>query len=219
MRFLLFIFSLNLCAYDFKSYEAKFEFHANGLKFDLKRYFIASNNQINTRVKMDVFFYTYSLDSTFLIEDNKVISLNSYVKDPFKKDPKKFWLNFDENGVSSKKLGYFPYEKRVVEQLASDVQVRLNAVNGVHEYSLNIFDNTKAKVIEKNYKFVGTEEVKTSFGLFEALVVEATAEEVGPITYYISPELDYLIIKSTAILKNGDKRTLLLKEMPKFLAK
>ena len=67
-------------------------------------------------------------------------------------------------------------------------------------------------------ELTGEEEISTPFGPINTLVVEATADEVGPIIYYIAPEFDYLIIQSQAILKNGEKRILSIKERPKFLA-
>ena len=219
MRILLaLLVSLSINSYEFKSYEAKFQFQARGFSFPLNRYFTVKDDEINTRVKMNVFFYTYSIDSDFAINGNSVISKKTTVKDPFRDEPKKFSLLFDSKNITSKQLGNIAAETEVLEQLASDAQVRLNAANGVNEYSLSIFDNTKSKVIQKNYKLTGEEEISTPFGPINTLVVEATADEVGPIIYYIAPEFDFLIIQSQAILKNGEKRILSLKERPKFLA-
>ena len=219
MRILLaFFLSLSVHSYEFKSYEAKFQFQARGFSFPLNRYFTVKDDEINTRVKMNVFFYTYSIDSDFAVDGNSVTSIKTSVKDPFRDEPKKFSLAFNGKNIASKELGAIAAETEVLEQLASDAQVRLNAANGVNEYSLSIFDNTKSKVIQKNYKLIGEEEISTPFGPINTLVVEATADEVGPIIYYIAPEFDYLIIQSQAILKNGEKRILSLKERPKFLA-
>ena len=219
MRILIALFlSLSINSYEFKSYEAKFQFQARGFNFPLNRYFTVEGNEINTRVKMNVFLYTYSIDSDFAVDDSSVISKKTTVKDPFRDEPKKFSLVFDGGNITSNELGNIALDTEVLEQLASDVQVRLNAANGVNEYSLSIFDNTKGKVIKKNYKQTGKEEVTTPFGPINTIVVEATADEVGPIIYYIAPEFDYLIIQSKAILKNGDKRILSIKERPKFLA-
>ena len=218
MRILLALFvSLSINSYEFKSYEAKFQFQARGFSFPLNRYFTVKDDEINTRVKMNVFFYTYSIDSDFAINGNSVISKKTTVKDPFRDEPKKFSLTFDGKNITSKELGAIAAETVVLEQLASDAQVRLNAANGVNEYSLSIFDNTKSKVIQKNYKLIGEEKISTPFGPINTLVVEATADEVGPIIYYIAPEFDYLIIQSQAILSDGEKRILSLKERPKFL--
>ncbi len=219
MRILLaFFLSLSVHSYEFKSYEAKFQFQARGFSFPLNRYFTVKDDEINTRVKMNVFFYTYSIDSDFAVDGSSVISKKTTIKDPFRDEPKKFSLVFDGENITSNELGNIASETQVLEQLASDVQVRLNAANGINEYSLSIFDNTKGKVIKKNYKLTGKEEVTTPFGPINTLVVEATADEVGPIIYYIAPEFDYLIIQSKAILSDGEKRILSLKERPKFLA-
>ena len=66
MRILLALFvSLSINSYEFKSYEAKFQFQARGFSFPLNRYFTVKDDEINTRVKMNVFFYTYSMQSMF----------------------------------------------------------------------------------------------------------------------------------------------------------
>ena len=202
---------------EFKSYDAKFAFKTKFGDFPLKRYFTAKDNEINTRVKMQVFWLKYSIDSNFRIEGNNVISVNTRVQDPFRDEPKKFSANFSQNTIASKELENIELDRFVLEQLASDVQVRINAKYGVTDYALNIFDNTKGEVVSKNYRQLNGEIVETSFGAIETIVVLATSENVGPIKYFIAPTMDYLIIKSTATLKNGEERVLIISEMPKFL--
>ena len=202
---------------EFKSYDAKFAFETKFGDFPLKRYFTAKDNEINTRVKMQVFWLKYSIDSNFRIEGNNVISVNTKVQDPFRDEPKKFSANFSQNTIASKELDNIELDRFVLEQLASDVQVRINAKYGVTDYALNIFDNTKGEVVSKNYRQLDGEIVETSFGAIETIVVLATSENVGPIKYFIAPTMDYLIIKSTATLKNGEERVLIISEMPKFL--
>ena len=202
---------------EFKSYDAKFAFETKFGDFPLKRYFTAKDNEINTRVKMQVFWLKYSIDSNFRIEGNNVKSVNTRVQDPFRDEPKKFSANFSQNTIASKELDNIELDRFVLEQLASDVQVRINAKYGVTDYALNIFDNTKGEVVSKNYRQLDSEIVETSFGAIETIVVLATSENVGPIKYFIAPTMDYLIIKSTATLKNGEERVLIISEMPKFL--
>ena len=124
--------------------------------------------------------------------------------------------SFSKNLINSKELGDFEHTGSVLEQLSSDVQVRLNAKYGVKNYQLNIFDNTKAEVVSKNYRQLENEVVSTNFGDIETIVVVAESEDVGPIKYYIAPSLDYMIIKSTATLKNDEERVLIISEEPKF---
>ena len=202
---------------EFKSYDAKFAFETKFGDFPLKRYFTAKDNEINTRVKMQVFWLKYSIDSNFRIEGNNVISVNTKVQDPFRDEPKKFSADFSQNTIASNELDNIELDRFVLEQLASDVQVRINAKYGVTDYALNIFDNTKGEVVSKNYRQLDGEIVETSFGAIETIVVLATSENVGPIKYFIAPTMDYLIIKSTATLKNGEERVLIISEMPKFL--
>ena len=166
---------------------------------------------------MQVFWLKYSLDSNFRIEGKDVVSVNTKVQDPFRNDPKNFSANFFPNMIESNELNNLSFDSFVLEQLASDVQVRINAKYGVTDYALNIFDNTKGQVVSKNYQQLNNEVIETSFGATETIVVLATSENVGPIKYFIAPTLDYLIIKSIATLKNGEERVLIISEMPKFL--
>ena len=208
------IFTLN--AAEFKSYDAEFVFETKYGSFPLKRFFAVEGDKINTKVKMELLWFRYSLDSNFKIENQQIVSIDTFVRDPFRDKPKKFKASFSKNGINSQELGNFKFTGSVLEQLSSDVQVRLNAKYGVKSYQLKIFDNTKAKVVTKNYQQLENEIVSTSFGDIETLVVIAESEDVGPIKYFIAPSLDHMIIKSTATLKDAEERVLIVSEKPKF---
>ena len=208
------IFTLN--ASEFKSYDAEFVFETKYGSFPLKRFFAVEGDKINTKVKMELLWFKYSLDSNFKIENQQIVSIDTFVRDPFRDRPKKFKASFSKNSINSQELGNFEFTGSVLEQLSSDVQVRLNAKYGVKSYQLKIFDNTKAKVVTKNYQQLDSEIVSTSFGDIETIVVIAESEEVGPIKYFIAPSLDHMIIKSTATLKDAEERVLIVSEKPKF---
>ena len=208
------IFTLN--AAEFKSYDAEFVFETKYGSFPLKRFFAVEGDKINTKVKMELLWFKYSLDSNFKIENQQIVSIDTFVRDPFRDKPKKFKASFSKNSINSQELGNFEFTGSVLEQLSSDVQVRLNAKYGVKSYQLKIFDNTKAKVVTKNYQQLDSEKVSTSFGDIETIVVISESEDVGPIKYFIAPSLDYMIIKSTATLKDAEERVLIVSEKPKF---
>ena len=208
------IFTLN--AAEFKSYDAEFVFETKYGSFPLKRFFAVEGDKINTKVKMELLWFRYSLDSNFKIENQQIVSIDTFVRDPFRDKPKKFKASFSKNGINSQELGNFKFTGSVLEQLSSDVQVRLNAKYGVKSYQLKIFDNTKAKVVTKNYRQLENEIVSTSFGDIETIVVIAESEDVGPIKYFIAPSLDHMIIKSTATLKDAEERVLIISDKPKF---
>ncbi len=208
------IFTLN--AAEFKSYDAEFVFETKYGSFPLKRFFAVEGDKINTKVKMELLWFRYSLDSNFKIENQQIVSIDTFVRDPFRDRPKKFKASFSKNSINSQELGNFEFTGSVLEQLSSDVQVRLNAKYGVKSYQLKIFDNTKAKVVTKNYQQLDSEIVSTSFGDIETIVVIAESEDVGPIKYFIAPSLDHMIIKSTATLKDSEERVLIISDKPKF---
>ena len=183
---------------------------------DLLNFKIKSVNSLDNEILNDKNYLIISKDRNFKIENQKIISINTNVIDPFRDRPKKFKVSFSANNINSNELGNFEFTGRVLEQLSSDVQVRLNAKYGIKKYQLKIFDNTKAKIVLKKYRQLENEIVSTDFGTFETIVVLAESEAVGPIKYFIAPSLDYMIIKSTAILKNNEERVLIISKMPKF---
>ena len=128
MRFFLSFFLISaLNAAEFKSYDAEFIFETKFGNFPLKRNFVVDENKINTKVRMEVLWFKYSLDSNFQIENKQIISIDTKVEDPFRDKPKKFKVSFSKKSISSKELGDFEFTGTVLEQLSSDVQVRLNA--------------------------------------------------------------------------------------------
>ena len=82
------IFTLN--AAEFKSYDAEFVFETKYGSFPLKRFFAVEGDKINTKVKMELLWFRYSLDSNFKIENQQIVSIDTFVKDPFRDRPKKF---------------------------------------------------------------------------------------------------------------------------------
>ena len=93
----------------------------------------------------------------------------------------------------------------------------LNAKKGIKDFKLLVIDNDKGDVVERTYKTLGVEMVETDFGEFECIKISATSLDAGRIIYFISPELDFMIIKSFVELRNGEINSLILKGMPKFL--
>ena len=124
IRFLSsFTLIFTLSAAEFKSYDADFIFETKYGDFPLKRYFEVSGNVVNTKVKMQILWLKYSLDSNFKIENQQIISIDTNVKDPFRDPPKNFKASFSKNIINSKELGDFEHTGSVLEQLSSDVQV------------------------------------------------------------------------------------------------
>ena len=95
--------------------------------------------------------------------------------------------------------------------------MRINAKNDIKNFKLLVIDNDEGDVVERSYKTLGTEIVQTDFGSFECIKISATALDAGKIIYFISPELDFIIIKSFVELRSGEVNSLILKDMPKFL--
>ena len=95
--------------------------------------------------------------------------------------------------------------------------MRINAKNGIENYTLNVIDNDKGNIVKRLYQTLGNEVVKTNFGSFDTIKVSASSPESSEIIYFLAPELDYFVIQSYVQLRNGKRNTLKIIDKPKFL--
>ena len=220
--FFLILISFFISAEDFKSWKAEFTFsHHEFGNFNMERDFIIEpDDKISSSfVLRPLIVFKYSQNSSLSIDGGSVSSIITEVKNNVPgADPSYFKVQFENNLTTSKELNFRIEENRpILDQLGSDLQMRLNAKNGINNFKLFVIDNDEGNIVERTYETQGNENIKTDFGTFECIKISATSLNGGKIIYYISPELDFMIIKSFVELKSGDINSLILKKMPKFL--
>ncbi|GIR03310.1 MAG: hypothetical protein CM15mP12_8410 [Gammaproteobacteria bacterium] len=86
--------------------------------------------------------------------------------------------------------------------------MRINAKNGIENYTLNVIDNDKGNIVKRLYQTLGNEVVKTNFGSFDTIKVSASSPESSEIIYFLAPELDYFVIQSYSSIKEWEKKYL-----------
>ena len=222
--FFLILISFFISAEDFKSWKAEFTFsHHEFGNFNMERDFIIEpDDKISSSfVLRPLIVFKYSQNSSLSIDRGNISSILTEVKNNVPgADPSYFKVKFENNLTTSKELNFRIEEDRpILDQLGSDLQMRVNAKNDIKNFKLLVIDNDEGNVVERSYKTLGTEIVQTDFGSFECIKISATALDAGKIIYFISPELDFMIIKSFVELRSGEVNSLILKDMPKFLAK
>ena len=221
MRVFIFFLSFSILSDEFKSWDAKFRFtHYSAGNITLKRSFKFDENEIISKfVLRPLFIYEYSQKSSLALKNNKVKTLFTRVKNnvPGSKE-KSFVVSFLDNRIESQELGFsFLNKKNVLDQLGSDLQMRLNIKNGVDNFFLDVITNAEGKIVKREYKVIGEEIIEKKFGNINCIKVKATSNDTGEITYYISPEYDFMIIDSFIKLRNGKINKLSLIDEPKFL--
>ena len=221
--FFLVLISFFISAEDFKSWKAEFTFsHYEFGNFNMKRSFImeSKDNISSSFVLRPLIIFKYSQNSSLLVTEDGIRSLLTEVENNVPGvNPSYFKVKFENNLTSSEELNIrIEGDKKILDQLGSDLQMRLNAKNGIKNFKLFVIDNDEGNIVERTYETQGNENIKTDFGTFECIKISATSLNGGKIVYFISPELDFMIIKSFVELKNGDINSLVLKKMPKFLA-
>jgi len=220
--FFLVLISFFISAEDFKSWKAEFTFsHYEFGNFNMKRSFImeSKDNISSSFVLRPLIIFKYSQNSSLLVTEDGIRSLLTEVENNVPGvNPSYFKVKFENNLTSSEELNIrIEGDKKILDQLGSDLQMRVNAKNGVKDFKLSVIDNDEGNVVERTYKTLDVEMVQTDFGEFECIKISATSLDAGKIIYFISPELDFMIIKSFVELRNGEINSLILKDMPKFL--
>ena len=205
----------------FKSFEAEFTFsHHEFGDFKMTRKFIVNGSTAQSSFKLrPLLIFEYSQKSKLNISGSEVTSIRTEVKNNIPGvNPSFFAVNFSDMGVVSEELEFnITKQNKILDQLGSDLQMRLNIKNNIAKFSFDVIDNDKGNVVTRTYAVDGSETIKTSFGEFNCVKVSATADTASKIIYYLAPELDYFVIKSLVELKNGKINTLKINKRPKFL--
>ena len=223
MKKTIFLILLSFCTLgdNFRSWEAQFVFSLNESRdFNMERNFIVKKEAISSSfIIRPLVIFKYSQNSSLSIEGNEVRSIVTEVSNSIPgADPSYFKVNFENNLMTSEELNFsIKSDEKILDQLGSDLQMRINAKKGIKNFQLLVIDNDKGDVVKRTYETLDYEKVKTNFGEFECIKIEATAPDAGKIIYFISPELDFMIIKSFVELRNGKINSLILRSMPKFL--
>lgn len=206
----------------FKSWEANFEFsHHEFGKFKMKRSFEVNGDNVTSSFTLrPLLIFEYSQKSDLIIKNGELVnSFKTFVKNNVPGDhPKLFTVVFSEGFITSKELDFsIETNDRILDQLGSDLQMRINAKKGIGSYYLNVINNDKGNVVERKYQVLGNEFIETPFGSYETIKVSATSTDSSTIIYFLAPDLDYFVIQSYVELKNGKRNILKVTEMPRFL--
>ena len=187
----------------------------------MKRSFEVNGENVTSSFTLrPLLIFEYSQKSDLIIKNGGLVnSFKTFVKNNVPGDhPKLFTVVFSEGFITSKELNFsIETNDRILDQLGSDLQMRINAKKGIGSYDLNVINNDKGNVVERKYQVLGNEVIETPFGSYETIKVSATSTDSSTIIYFLAPDLDYFVVQSYVELKNGKRNILKVTEMPRFL--
>ena len=203
-KLLLIIFTINLSSSAIPEYKAKYEFERDDFSITGIRELKKSNNddfilKFNANTLLIV---SMNFKSIFEIKDSKIISKNYDVKIRPKsvdRDQKIFYdyenLKINSSGRDS---WVAPLDKTsfLTDPLNAQIQIRLNLINGMKKFYVNLIEMETGEIQENLYELDG-EEICTLQGKdYDCVILKRYRESDDRITtYYLIPELAYMFYR------------------------
>jgi len=203
-KLLLIIFTINLSSSAIPEYKAKYEFERDDFSIigirELKK---LSNDDFILKFNANtLLIVSMNFESIFEIKDSKIISKNYEVKIRPKsvdRDQKIFYdyenLKINSSGRDS---WVAPLDKTsfLTDPLNAQIQIRLNLINGMKKFYVNLIEMETGEIQENLYELDG-EEICTLQGKdYDCVILKRYRESDDRITtYYLIPELAYMFYR------------------------
>ena len=203
-KLLLIIFTINLSSSAITEYKAKYEFERDDFSIigirELKK---LSNDDFILKFNANtLLIVSMNFESIFEIKDSKIISKNYDVKIRPKsvdRDQKIFYdyenLKINSSGRDS---WVAPLDKTsfLTDPLNAQIQIRLNLINGMKKFYVNLIEMETGEIQENLYELDG-EEICTLQGKdYDCVILKRYRESDDRITtYYLIPELAYMFYR------------------------
>ena len=198
------IFALNLSSSVIPGYKAKYLFERDDFSVTgIRELTILDNNEYNFTFKARTFLVvSMNFQSNFFIENSKLLSKNYDVKIRPKSINRDQNIKFDSEDLTITSSGVntwkAPLDKTTfpADPLNAQIQIRLNLLNGMEEFSINLIEIKTGEIKENFYSLVGKETCSLNNKEYSCVLLKRSRESEKRITtYYLIPELDYMFYK------------------------
>ena len=201
---LLIIFTINLSSSVIPEYKAKYKFERDDFSITGIRELKKSNNddfifKFNANTLLIV---SMNFESIFEIKDSKIISKNYDVKIRPKsvdRDQKIFYdyenLKINSSGRDS---WVAPLDKTsfLTDPLNAQIQIRLNLINGMKKFYVNLIKMETGEIQENLYELDGETKCTLQDKNYDCVILKRYRESDDRITtYYLIPELAYMFYR------------------------
>ena len=149
--------------------------------------------------------------SDFSENNNLITSTKYYVDVKRTLISDKRTLNFDQTSKTLSSKGKFEWSQALLENqnvfdpLNVQIQIRKNVIAGLQEFSLMLPDLKTGAIEANNYKVVDNGSFEVDGTNYPCIIVERIRLQDDRTTrYFLTPDLDYLIIKVEDEDQDGD---------------
>ena len=200
---LLTIFTINLSSSVIPEYKAKYKFERGDFSITGIRELKKSNNDLILKFNANkLLVVSMNFESNFEIKDSKIISKNYEVKIKPKsvnRDQKIFY-DYDNLKINSsgRNAWQAPLDQASFssDPLNAQIQIRLNLMNGMKKFYINLIEMRTGEIQENLYELNGEETCTLRGKNYKCVILKRYRESDKRITtYHLIPELAYMFYK------------------------
>ena len=203
-KLLLIIFTINLSSSAIPEYKAKYKFERDDFSITGIRELKKSNDddfilKFNANTLLIV---SMNFESIFEIKDSKIISKNYEViiKPKSVDRDQKIFYDYDNFRINSSGRDSWtaPLDKTafLTDPLNAQIQIRLNLINGMKKFYVNLIEMETGEIQENLYELDGEEICTLQGKSYDCVILKRYRESDERITtYYLIPELAYMFYR------------------------
>jgi hypothetical protein len=207
---LIFAFAIQINAIELPIYEARYSYESEEINIKGIREFQKNSDDYSLSFKAKNLFASMSFESNFSIEESQIISKDYIIKVKPRFIDRDQEINFDYDNQTINSLGRdawsMPLDTQIgsVDPLNAQIQIRLNLLKGLEEFSIQLLEIKNGKMEDNYYKILKNESCYLGDIKYECIVLKRFREKENRETlYYLIPDLDYMFLK---IIDSGPER-------------
>jgi hypothetical protein len=207
---LIFAFAIQINAIELPIYEARYSYESEEINIKGIREFQKNSDDYSLSFKAKNLFASMSFESNFSIEESQIISKDYIIKVKPRFIDRDQEINFDYDNQTINSLGRdawsMPLDTQIgsADPLNAQIQIRLNVLKGLEEFSIQLLEIKNGKMEDNYYKILKNESCYLGDIKYECIVLKRFREKENRETlYYLIPDLDYMFLK---IIDSGPER-------------
>ena len=209
--YLLIFLCFQLTSSEIKEYEARYSFESDEISINGVRKFERVDDNFVLSFKARNMIAKMTFASTFSMVGENITTKNYLIEVRPKFLNRDQQLSFDYSNLSIESVGrdnwqsFIDKDLKPMDPLNAQIQIRLNLINNIKEFSLKLVEMKNGAVEENFYKIIGEEICSLRSKKYECVILKRERKKESRETlYYLAPELDYMFLK---IIDTGPERT------------
>jgi len=199
---LIFAFAIQINAIELPIYEARYSYESEEINIKGIRKFQKNSDDYSLSFKAKNLFASMSFESNFSVEESQIISKDYIIKVKPRFIDRDQEINFDYDNQTINSLGRdawsMPLDTQIgsADPLNAQIQIRLNLLKGLEEFSIQLLEIKNGKMEDNYYKILKNESCYLGDIKYECIVLKRFREKENRETlYYLIPDLDYMFLK------------------------